>query len=152
MQIADLGTDARRTGQVASRILISAPVERVWDYTVDPNRWPDWCRTIKAAQILDDVRLGVGMRFMLKQPLQSLRTWEVTELIPQRTAAWRTVDGRPRFEARHMLAERSDGVESTLELHFERFGRPLNVFVSAAFKIALLQENWALKRVCEASH
>ena len=51
-----------------------------------------------------------------------------------------------------MLAERSEGVESTLELHFERFGRPLNVLFSAAFKFAIQQENGALKRVCEASH
>ena len=152
MHMADLGTDARRTGRVASRILISAPVQRVWDYTVDPNRWPDWCPTIRAAQILDDTRLRFGTRFMLKQPLQSLRTWEVTELIPKITAAWRTVDGRSRFEARHMLAERSDGVESTLELHFERFGQPLHALVSVAFKIAIQQENWALKRVCETSH
>lgn len=138
---------AHETTSIASKVTIRAPVERVWEYTIDVNKWPDWCPTIQTAKIISAECLDVGMHFKLKQPLQSAKTWEVTDLQPLQKAEWRTVV--PGFRAKHILSEGPVGVESLLELFFKPTWQPLQLLQRFAFRSALDRENYALKRVCE---
>ncbi|WP_424973156.1 SRPBCC family protein [Dinoroseobacter sp. S76] len=139
------------TSVVESSILITAPLETVWQYTIDVNRWPEWCPTIQAASVQDADQLSIGTEFSVKQPLQPKRRWQVTELVPNKVEAWRTIDEKERFVARHVLVDNRTSIESTLQLRFVPTWWPIQSLLTLAFKAALNRENRALKVVCERS-
>jgi len=140
------------TSVVESSIVIAAPLEAVWQYTIDVNRWPKWCPTIQAANVQDADQLSMGAEFSLKQPLQPKRRWQVIEFVPKHVAAWRTIDEKACFLARHVLVDKGTSVESTLQLRFVPTWWPLQSLLTLAFKAALSRENRALKVVCERSN
>ena len=149
MQVISADTEMPLASVVESSIAISAPLETVWQYTIDVNRWPDWCPTIQTANVHDADKLFMGTEFSLKQPLQPKRRWKVTEFAPKHAAAWRTVDEKACFVARHVLVVKGTSVESTLQLRIVPTWWPLQSLLTIAFKAALSRENRALKVVCE---
>jgi len=149
MQALNVKADMPSMSVVESRIVIAAPLETVRQYTIDVNRWPKWCPTIQTARVQEDDQLSMGAEFSLKQPLQPKRLWKVTELVPNKVAAWRTIDQKARFVARHVLVDKGTSIECTLKLRFVPTWWPLQSLLSLAFKAALSRENRALKVVCE---
>ena len=149
MQVLSPEAGMPSTAVVESSVVIAAPLETVWQFTVDVTRWPEWCTTIQAANVQDADQLSMGTKFLLKQPMQPKRSWQVTELVPNRVAAWRTIDEKACFEARHVLVDKATSVESTLQLRIVPTWLPLQSLLTIAFKAALSRENRALKVVCE---
>lgn len=149
MQLPRVASQGAPTAFVQSRVIISAPLETVWQRTIDISRWPDRCPTLQRVRVEGVGRLSVGTRSSLQQPLQPQRDWKITELVPRQVAAWRTVVGASAFEAGHKLMKCSTLVESILQLHFVPTWQPLQHSRTLAFKAALTRENNALKRMCE---
>lgn len=74
------------------RIQIQAPSETVWATLTDVARWPEWTPTARRLERLDGGPFGVGSRarIWLMGGMGRPSTWEVTELTPGRSFAWRS--------------------------------------------------------------
>ena len=86
---------------IQDRALIHAPVDVVWDVTVDVAGLPDATPTITKVEPLDALPLAVGGRARLTQPGLSTRVWTVTEVDPGRVFAWTTKVVGVRMTGRH---------------------------------------------------
>ena len=69
-------------------IQIDAPVDVVWAATKNVTAWPDWTPTITSVQPLTEDAIGIGSRYLLKQPLQAKAVWEVTDFVEGKRFAW----------------------------------------------------------------
>jgi hypothetical protein len=150
MHISNLESKTVTPYRVVDRVLIAAPIDRVWQHTIDVNNWSEWCPTIQRGQLITDGNISIGSRFTLKQPMQAEKVWCVTELIDGRLAAWETDQPEPQFKAIHSMIERQGCIESTLEIEFSSAWKPIAFVISRVLALALARENLALKAVCEA--
>jgi uncharacterized membrane protein len=72
-----------------SSIEIEAPAATVWDVFTDVERWPEWTTSVTRLVALDGPGLAVGKRFEIKQPRMPKLVWEVTDVDPGTSWAWR---------------------------------------------------------------
>lgn len=150
MQVSSAETETASTSVVQSSIVIAAPLDTVWQHTIDVNQWPVWCPTIQRARQLTDDDLCVGSRFALKQPMQAEKVWRVTELVAGRFAAWETDQAEPQFKAAHSMKETAELTESTLEIEFRPSSKLIASVLARVLALAIAKENMALKTVSEA--
>ena len=73
---------------ISHELEIAAPIERVWDLTLDIERWPELTPTITSVERLEVGPLAVGSSARLVQPRQSPRVWTVTDLQAPTRFAW----------------------------------------------------------------
>ena len=59
--------------RIEDSIDIAAPVERVWELTMDVESWPQLTPTITSVKRLDHGPLAVGSAARIKQPAQAER-------------------------------------------------------------------------------
>jgi uncharacterized membrane protein len=139
---------------VTHSIEISAPIERVWELTVDVERWPQISpRTMRSVQRLDDGPLRVGSSALVKQPGQRATVWTVTELDAPRRFAWSArvlgtqMTATHELTATHVLSANGATVTNTLVVEAKGWlGRALARPVAAAIS----HENDRFKRAAEA--
>lgn len=110
--------------RVQNIIDISAPIERVWDLTMDVETWPDITPTMTSVELLD-TPLQLGSDARIKQPGQRQRTWTVTELEPQRSFAWSTKMLGLSMTGAHHLEATDDGTRNTLIVDIEGSFAPI---------------------------
>jgi uncharacterized protein YndB with AHSA1/START domain len=72
-----------------SSIEIDAEAARVWEVFVDVERWSEWTASIESIVALDGPGIEVGKRFEIKQPRLPKLVWQVTEVEPGVSWAWR---------------------------------------------------------------
>lgn len=72
-----------------SSIEVDAPAATVWDVFVDVERWSEWTASIERIVPLDGAAIEVGKRFEIKQPRMAKLVWEVTDVEPGTSWAWR---------------------------------------------------------------
>ena len=108
---------------VAESIEINAPIERVWDLIMDPQRLGDWVTIHRSVADVPDGDLTTGSRFRQEMRLKGIPLkvrWEVVECRPPRYACWqgRAVAGA---EARisYELSEHGTGTRFDYENEFE---------------------------------
>ena len=150
MQVSRAETEIASTSVVQNSIVIAAPLDTVWRYTIDVNHWPVWCPTIQSSRQLSDGDLCVGSRFALKQPMQAEKVWRVTDLVDGRFTAWETDQPKPQFKAAHYMKETAGLTESTLEIEFRPGSKLISFVLARVLALALAKENMALKTVSEA--
>lgn len=102
-----------RTIRVENVIHINAPIEHVWDLTMDVETWPEITPTMTRVELLDSP-LDLGSEARIKQPGQRERTWTVTELEPTRSFAWSTNMVGLSMTGAHHLEATSGGTNNTL--------------------------------------
>ena len=134
---------------IIDRIYIDAPVEQVWDITIDIDRWHTWLPTVSKGKILDSGYVAVGSRFALSQPLQATKEWVVTELFDFRIVSWETVKGRRGFAARHAMILEGNGTRSILEIRFTQKSWVFDWLLRMTLRSAIARENKALKLASE---
>lgn len=134
---------------IVDQIHIDTPVERVWELTVDIDRWHEWLPTVSSGRVLDKSALSVGTRFALNQPMQPTKEWVVTELQPLRSACWETIHGAHGFAARHAMKPNRNGTSSILEIRFTQRGRVTDWLLGMILRSAIAAENKALKAASE---
>ncbi len=74
---------------ITGSIEIDAEAARVWQVFVDVERWSEWTASIQSIVALDGPGIEVGKRFEIKQPRLPKLVWEVTEVEPGTSWAWR---------------------------------------------------------------
>ena len=67
---------------------VAAPANVVWDVMSDIERWPEWTRSVRQAQLLDGGGLRPGQRARIRQPRVPVAVWTVDRIEHGRTFAW----------------------------------------------------------------
>jgi uncharacterized membrane protein len=137
--------------RIQDQAVINAPVDVVWDVTLDITGLPELTPTVAEVEPLDPLPLGIGGRARLTQPGISPRVWTVTEIEPNRRFVWETSYLGVRMAGRHELRAVDGGCENTLTIELTGFGAGLLGRV-ARRKLAetLATENAGFRRVSEA--
>ena len=129
---------------------IDAPVDQVWDLTLDVESWPTFTPTMTSIRRLDDAPLGVGSAVSIKQPGQRERVWTVTELEPNRRFAWSTRAMGVTMTGAHQLAESGGGTANTLTVDLEgRLAPVVGALLRGPVRKALVAENQGFKTAAE---
>ena len=93
------GVGGRRRGvDIQKTINIAAPVDNVFRYLTQWERWPEWMshvREVRAAGVPGTV--GERTRWVVDGPAGAPIAWdaEVTRFMPNEVVAWKTVEGAP---------------------------------------------------------
>ncbi|MBX7068503.1 MAG: SRPBCC family protein [Microthrixaceae bacterium] len=138
---------------IAHELEIAAPIERVWELTVDIERWPELTPTITSVERLQRGPLAVGSSARLVQPRQSPRVWTVTDLEAPTRFAWSARLGRVTMTGRHDLV-RIDDHTTTNRLSLELSGVGAGVVARLGGKqllAAIATENVGFKRAAETA-
>ncbi|MFO0912734.1 MAG: SRPBCC family protein [Pirellulales bacterium] len=137
--------------KVEDSIQINAPVDLVWQVTLDVVNWPTWTPTVTRADRLDDGPFGLGSQTRLEQPGLPPAVWTVTAVEPYRRFAWRASVRGMHMTGIHQMEPRGDhATMSVLTLQMEGwFGQLLWPWIASRIGASLQQENAGLKRHCE---
>ncbi len=136
---------------ITSELLIAAPVERVWDLTVDVERWPSLTPTITRVERLDEGEMRLGSQARVKQPAQRAAVWTVTDLEPGSRFVWQTKVGPITMVGGHRLQPTEAGCRNLLTLEVSGLGsRLFERLVGGRIRQAIETENQGFKRAAEA--
>lgn len=131
---------------------IDAPVERVWELTLDIESWPDHTPTMTSIERLDDRPLAVGSAVRIKQPAQRERVWTVSHLEPCRRFAWSARTMGTTMTATHELAPNGSGTTQTLRVEIEGgLSRVVGALIGRPIAKAIATENLGFKAAAERS-
>ncbi len=139
--------------RIETTVDIDAPVARVWDVTVDVERWPEWTASMRRVERLDDGPFAVGSRVRVRQPLAPRADWVVTAMTPGTAFTWESHVPGARSVGTHELTPRPDGGTS-VRLAFEASGpvaRLLWPLIGGTARRYVETEAAGLKRRCETT-
>ena len=80
---------------ISESIRINASPDDIWEYMIEPEKELRWRKPAVVALEKDDDEVKVGTRYKGKTDfmgMQDTYTTEVTELVPNRKIAWKTVE------------------------------------------------------------
>lgn len=122
---------------VKQTIEISAPIERVWEVVMDPNRLGEWVSIHRSASDIPAGPLVRGSRFKQEMRLKRVPLkvqWEVTECDPPHEATWRgNAAAGARARIRYSLEENGNGTRFDYENEFELPAGPIGKVAGRAF-------------------
>jgi uncharacterized membrane protein len=81
-----------------------ASMAQVWTSLADVEKWPAWTESMREVRWLDGGSLKVGGRARVKQPGMPALVWEVSELEPGSSFAWRTSSAGVKTVGLHVLS------------------------------------------------
>lgn len=132
---------------IDNTLAIAAPVHRVWDLTIDIERWPTLTPTILSVERIDDGDLRVGSSARVRQPRMPLAVWTVTELEPLSRFVWEAQILGSRFVGGHHLTSTSDGTRNVLTLDVTGWTAGLLAATAgSAMRQAIATENDGFRR------
>jgi uncharacterized membrane protein len=132
-------------------INIAAPAVRVWELTIDIERWPAITSTVTKVERLDQGPLRVGSRARLKQPGQGARVWTVTALEAASGFVWEAKFAGLQMVGSHFVVPDGDSCRNRLVL--EITGRGAGLFGRVAggrLRKSLATENAGFKKAAES--
>lgn len=136
--------------RIHNTISIEAPVERVWELTLDVESWPRHTPTMTTIERLDSSPLAVGSKVRIKQPAQRPRVWTVTALEPQTRFAWTARAMGTTMTGSHLLAPSPSGTTQTLAIDIEGpLSRLVGALVRRPVAKAIATENRGFKEAAE---
>lgn len=136
--------------KLQNTIEINAPIDRVWDLTLDVESWPNITPTVTSVERLDDGPMSVGSQARIKQPAQGEKIWTVTRLEPGRHFAWATRAMGTRMTGGHHLQESVNGTTNTLTIDIEGALAPVvGLLLRLPIKNAIKRENEGFKTAAE---
>jgi uncharacterized membrane protein len=139
--------------KLTDELLIQAPVEFVWNVTVDVESWPRWTPTVTSVKIISKGEFGLGSRALLKQPMQAEAEWIVTKFQPLRLFEWVSRRSGIYLTARHEILQTEKGTISKLTLFAEGFLiRLLWPVLKNRIAQSIKTENLGLKKYCETAN
>lgn len=90
-------------------IEVAAPPERVWDLTIDVERWPALFPTVTSIVRVDPGPMAVGSSARIRQPAQPERLWTVVTCDAPRRFVWVTQGLGFTMRADHEIAPTPTG-------------------------------------------
>lgn len=130
---------------------IDAPPQRVFDVTIDVERWAEWTPSIERID-LDGQRLAIGATAEIKQPGVSAAVWRVIEYVPGERFEWETRAPGVRMVGVHLVEPLDEGRRTHATLRVETMGllAPLfTPFLKSMSQRFLRWEARGLKYRCE---
>ena len=138
--------------RIEHSIDIAAPVERVWELTLDVERWPEMTPTMTSVERLDHGPLAPGSEARIEQPGQRTRVWRVVRVENGADFAWSTRIGHLAVTGCHELTAIEEGTRNTVAIEMEGFGAGLLGRLGRKRALGLLsQENEGFKAAAEMS-
>jgi len=129
---------------------IHAPIGRVWDVTIDFERWPEWTPTVTRAKVRGKGSAGVGTLITIYQPKLLPALWRVTQFEPKRVIELQSGFPGLRVIALHNMAQRGEHTTLTLTIRFEGWmGRMLARRLADLNNRYLALEADGIRRYCE---
>ncbi len=99
---------------------INAPPERVYEAFVDLSRWLEWNPQLREVTPLSEGPLAVGSKARIAgQMMIGARVWEVTELNPGRSFAWKSSFPGVRLVFDHIAEGADGGTRATIRIDIE---------------------------------
>jgi len=140
------------TFTVTNELLIDADVEKVWDLTIDVERWPDTTPTITEVTLLDPGPVAVGTRARIVQPRQRPRVWTVGRLEPNAAFEWSTEVGPLTMTGGHRLTPTEHGTVNLLTVELTGRGATLaGRLLGRQLAKAIATENQGFKTAAEST-
>ncbi|MHB1139227.1 MAG: SRPBCC family protein [Microthrixaceae bacterium] len=138
---------------IESALVIDAPVERVWELTLDIESWPELTPTMTSVERLDDGALRVGSTARVVQPRQRPTVWTVTALEPRSRFVWSTKLATLTMTASHEVEEVGpDRCRNTLRVELDGFGAGLaRRLLGSTMRRAITTENEGFRSAAERS-
>lgn len=137
--------------EVAARIVVDAPPERVWKLWTDVERWPDWTASVLRIEPLDGP-LRIGARFRIRQPRLPALVWEVDALEEGRSWSWVAHSAGAVTIGRHVIsADPRGALTEQLVVHRGWLGVPVGWMMQRTTRRYLAMEGEGLKRLAEGA-
>lgn len=139
--------------RIEHTIDIEAPVDRVWELTLDVESWPEHTPTMTFVERLDSAALAVGSRVRIKQPAQRTRVWTVTAFETRRLFAWSTRAMGTSMTAGHRLVPNAAGTTHVLTVDIDGpLSRLVGPLMRRPIAGAIARENRGFKAAAEAEN
>lgn len=137
--------------KIENSVEIEAPIDRVWEITLDVEDWPNHTPTMTSIKRIDpDGPLKVGSEVRIKQPGQRAKTWTVTALDLRSRFAWSARFMGTTMTANHYLKASGEGTTNTLRVDIEGRIAPLvGAMIARPIRKAIETENHGLKAAAE---
>jgi uncharacterized membrane protein len=137
-----LGVGAgRRAVTVQKAINIVAPVEEVFAWLTDWERWPEWMSHVQEVSSSGQ-RSAEGERthWVVDGPAGTTVSWDAitTRFVPQELVAWKTVDGSPVAHAGVMRFSRNEDGSTRVDIQMSY--NPILGAAGHAFAAALRRD------------
>ena len=136
---------------ISRSIHIDAPPERVWQATVDVERWPQFAAQFRRIERTDDGPLALAKKARVTPRGFLASEWLVTEYEDGRSFTWET-DALPglHFVGGHIVEPEGDGTRATMSL---QSSGPVALLITPAaflvFRRNVRLECEGLKKHCE---
>lgn len=101
-------------------ISIAASPAEVWRVLADVERWPQWTKSVKSVQRLDQSPLAVGSQVRIEQPKLRPAIWTVTVWKPEKSFTWVSKSG-VTVTGVHEIIPTPNGCDVVLTIHFGGF-------------------------------
>ncbi len=139
--------------QWRNSIVIQAPIDLVWQLTIDIANWPSITPTmVRVDGLTPPGPVQVGSTARVKQPGQLPSVWTVTKVEPGREFVWQTKRMGVLLTASHVLTAVRDTCRNDLILDATGPGaRLLGMVFGGMMNTALETENAGFKARAESS-
>jgi uncharacterized membrane protein len=139
--------------RIEHTIEIDAPVERVWEVTLDVESWPEHTPTIESIERLDDGPVTIGSQARIKQPGQRAKVWTVSALDSEKRFAWSTKAFGTKMTGDHLLEATDEGTtRNTLAIEMHGGLAPVvGALLRRPILAAITKENEGVKSAAEAN-
>lgn len=137
---------------INTSVRIEADRTSVWRVLVDVEQWPQWTTSMRSVEILDGSVLGLGTNVKIKQPMQPVTRWTVTDWREGAGFRWESVSPGTRTTATHDLAD--DAAGTRVRLTFTQTGalaRLSGLLLARLSRRYVEAEAQGLKHRCESS-
>jgi uncharacterized protein YndB with AHSA1/START domain len=125
---------------VSQTVEIDAPIERVWDLVMDPDRLGEWVTIHESVSDVPEGDLAEGSRFGQKMKLKGVPLkvrWLIAEMDPPHVARW---EGEAAAGAKarisYALRESGEGTVFEYENEFDMPGGKVGKLAGRAFNAA----------------
>ena len=139
--------------RIEHTIEIDAPIQRVWEVTLDVESWAKHTPTIESIERLDDGPITIGSQARIKQPGQGAKVWTVSQLDRQKRFAWSTKAFGATMTGDHLLEAKDDhATRNTLAIEMNGGLAPVvGALLRRPILAAITKENKGFKAAAETN-
>lgn len=135
-----------------ARAIATAPVDRLWTVLSDVTAWPDHLPTFTSVTLIGGpTPMGLGSRFVVRQPGLPAATYEVTDWEPGRGFTWVARSIGVATTATHVATASEVGRWLDLTIRWDGpVARPLQLMLGRRVQRMIELEATTLARVAAA--
>ncbi|MDB5345748.1 MAG: hypothetical protein JWP89_4125 [Schlesneria sp.] len=90
----------------------------MWQVLADVETWPQWTKSVRSVQRLDQTAMSLGSKVRIEQPKLKPAVWTVTIWEPEQSFTWVSKSPGVTVTAGHQIVPTSEGCRVILTIHF----------------------------------